>query len=239
MLGTAAGPEAVADLAPLLHDRNVEVRTVAARALGRIGVADAVDPLLAAAAGARRLSSREVAAALVVLEPAATARMVAVARRADHPAVRSVTAEVLGLRGAYEATGMLEQWLQQDPAVEVRIRAARALGRIGAPTSVRPLEAALESSSGELRTVVARALGQLGSPGSVSRLTGCLSDSAHRVAGNAAAALAGLGEPGLAALRTVAEGPLVREAAYAREALAMHAVGSTARDRSVAAAGGR
>ncbi len=224
MLGAARQPDCLTALVPLLQDRRAEVRQVAARAMGRIGAEAAAPALLAAASGSKSLPARDVASALVLLEPSATPRIVGVAAAARDPQLRSVAAEVLGLRGAVEGTGLLMALLDQDEHLEVRTRSARALGRLGVRASVGPLTAALTADSAELRAVAAKALGQIGSAEGVVPLVACLEDPSHRVAVNAAEALAATGAHGLAALRGLAS-TSTRPAGYARQALAMHGLG--------------
>lgn len=224
MLGAAGLAHSTAVLVPLLADRRSEVRRVAARALGRIGSRDAVVPLLDAAVGPRALPARDVASALVLLEPDATPGIVGAVAEARAPQVRSVGAEVLGLRGAVDAAALLVALLEQDDHPEVQIRAARALGRIGVPAATGPLTATLAADAPELRAVAAKALGQIGSEAGVVPLVSCLDDASHRVAANAAEALAATGAHGLAALRALASAP-TRPAGYARQALAMHDLG--------------
>jgi len=224
MLGAARQSRSLPALLPLLHDRDGEVRQVAARALGRVGSRDAAEPLLAAVTGPRALPARDVASALVLLEPAATTVVVDAVAHARDRQVRAVGAEVLGLRGAVDATDLLVAMLHADDSVEVRIRAARALGRIGVRAAAPPLTAALRADSPELRAVAARALGQLGSAEAVGALVERLSDSWHRVASNAGEALVALGPPGLTALTAVAASGEAPAAAYAEQALATRGV---------------
>lgn len=234
MLGAARQPRSLPALVRLLHDRDGEVRQVAARALGRVGAADATEPLLAAVTGPRALPARDVASALVLLEPAATPAVADAVARARDRQVRAVGAEVLGLRGAVEATSLLVAMLAGDESLEARIRAARALGRIGARAATPPLVAALRAESPELRAVAARALGQLGSAEAVDALVERLYDSWHRVASNAGEALVALGPPGVTALTAVAASGGPPAAAYAEQSLAMQGVA----ERTFTRAGG-
>jgi HEAT repeat protein len=232
MLGAARQPSDVAALVRLLADPRVEVRQVAARALGRIGAKEAVPALSAAVTGVEGLSMREVASALVVLEPDATASIIGVAAEAREPEVRAMAAEVLGLRGAVQAAGLLITLLEEDPDAEVRIRSARALGRIGARTAARPLIVALDAEVPELRAVAARASGQVGSADAVDALVHRLYDPWHRVASNAADALAMLGAAGVTALRTVAASADFPAAGYSEQALATVALRGQLFERS-------
>jgi HEAT repeat protein len=232
MLGAARLPGGVPTLVELLRDRHVEVRQVAARALGRVGAKEAVPALSTAVTRPEGLSMREVASALVMLEPDATASIIGVAAEARDPQVRAMAAEVLGLRGAVEATGPLMALLADDPDTEVRIRSARALGRIGARAAAGPLIVALEAEAPELRAVAARALGQVGAADAVDALVRRLCDPWHRVASNAADALALLGACGVAALGEVAASGRTPAAGYAEQALATHALGRELLERS-------
>jgi HEAT repeat protein len=137
-----------------------------------------------------------------------------------------VAAEVLGLRGAVESADLLVRMLERDREAEVRIRSARALGRIGVRAATRPLVRALASDVPELRAVAARALGQVGGEDAAGPLAGALGDSWHRVASNAAEALVALGPPGTEALEEVARSTVAlnQAAGYARQALALHRV---------------
>jgi HEAT repeat protein len=232
MLGAARRGHTTRALVPLLADRNAEVRRVATRALGRVGSRDAVRPLLEATVAGPGLSARDVASALVLLEPEATPLLAGAAAEARDPQVRAVAVEVLGLRGATDATELLVALLEHDPDPEVRIRCARAMGRLAVPTAAGPLSAALVSDSPELRAVAARALGALGTAAAVDALVDRLDDPWHRVAANAAESLAALGGPGLAALRTATGSTRGPVAAHAAEALAVHAVGSRSPERA-------
>lgn len=139
MLGAARRVEYVPTLTRLLEDPQPEVRRVAIRSLGRIGSADAVEPLLHSVSGDPPTSSMDVSAALVLLAPDATAVLARIARESTSDVERSVAAEVLGLRGAVVSAPTLIAMLQDSDSPEVRIRAARALGRIGDPRAAEGL----------------------------------------------------------------------------------------------------
>lgn len=219
LLGGLEDPEVTDDLVRLLHDRDPEVRQVAARALGRSKDPRAAAPLLGALVG-NAVPTRVVAQALLRLGAGAQPALVA-ALEDPEEMVRAVAVEILGLSSAVMASRAIQRSLDTDASLEVRIRAARSLGRVGLPSSLLSLVAAtLDSCPVPLRVVATRALGDLGHPGAVARLTELVGDREHRVASNAARALAALGPAGEVALRTLAaQGGDVASAAHAREAL--------------------
>jgi len=227
MLGSLGSPEAVPALVRLLGDHDPEVRLVSARALGRAERPEAASALLAALTGPRAVPPRVVSRALARLGTGAEPALVSALRHEDAQ-VRAVATEILGLVGAVGSVPALAAAVRREPSLEVRVRAARALGRVGLPAGVGALSEAAASPEVELRTVVARALGEIGTEPSVPVLTALLDDPAHPVAHNAAGALARCGPAGLAVLREAARvaddtdgasAPPPR-AAHAREALA-------------------
>ena len=111
----AAGPRQRPDLLALLDDPSSRIRRRAALALGRVGLAPAVEPL------ARRLGADE---------PEAEVRLMA--------------AFALGLIGDPAAAPPLRLALE-DPSPKVRGRAAEALGRLGDETAAGAIGALVES----------------------------------------------------------------------------------------------
>lgn len=222
VLGRVGGAEA--ELVRLLADRQAVVRVVAVAGL-RFGrpLPGVVPALLAAVDGPRRIPPTLVTEALLGLGPEASpALAAALAGAADAPSTAgpAVAAEALGLLGTASAGAALVAAAgDRSTDAELRIRAARALGRIGPPAALEPLIGCL--ADGEppvLRAVAAKALGDLGSPRAVPHLVPLL-HGPHRLAANAASALARLGPHGARALATAAEGedPAAR---YATAALA-------------------
>ncbi|MGN6301293.1 MAG: HEAT repeat domain-containing protein [Angustibacter sp.] len=209
------------ELARLLRrDRDPEVRIVAARALGEVGDPASAPALLSAVAGAHAVPMRIIARSLGRLGPGAATALVEAMTSAEAPA-RAVAAEILGLGGAVTAVGVLSSHALHDPDDDVRIRCARALGRIGVPSALSVLRRCVEvGEPSALRAVAARAVGDVGGPEAVRVLRPLLADDEHRVASNAARSLAGVGPVGLEVLHEVAEGGGAG-ALYAAEALAV------------------
>ncbi|HEX5533368.1 MAG TPA: HEAT repeat domain-containing protein [Actinomycetales bacterium] len=223
VLGAAGRRTALPELLPLLRDTDPEVRQVTARAMGRIRAPAAARPLLEALAGDRTIPPRIVATAVTGIGSAAYPALEA-SLRAEAELERAVAAEICGLTAAVPTVPALIRIVLDDPALEVRIRAARALGRIGAPIALRPLLLAVDDANPlPLRVVAAKALGELGSDEAVPGLARLAADPAHRLAANAAAALTRCGPKGLLALRAMVNQP---DGAHAREALALSALRS-------------
>ncbi|QYG93810.1 HEAT repeat domain-containing protein [Iamia sp. SCSIO 61187] len=223
LLGRAGRAEHLPALVARLDDRDPEVRAVACRALGRIGEPSAVPHLLAALDSRRPVPMGIVGSSLLRIGPVGTGPLRdALQGGRSSTAARALAVEVLGLHGALEAAGVLATRLQdRDEELEVRIRAARALGRIGSPRGTAALSAVVtDDEPTGLRAVAARALGEIGGDDAAAVLLPLLDDPAHVVASNAATALPRCGARGRALLlrRAGGEG---RGAALAREALAL------------------
>ena len=219
LLGSLEDPRMTDDLVRRLRDRDPEVRQVAARAIGRSGDARGAGPLLGCLVG-NSVPPRVVSQALLRLGTGAQPALVGALRNNDE-LIRAVAVEILGLSSAMSASLAVQQSLLEDPSLEVRIRAARSLGRLGMPSALRALQLATKPEQPDaLRAVAARALGELGHTGAVPRLRVLLRDPVHRVASTAGRALVLLGPKGVVALRKeVANRPRGAGAAHARDAL--------------------
>ncbi|MFE9442172.1 HEAT repeat domain-containing protein [Streptomyces sp. NPDC006602] len=225
VLGRLRHRPAVPALCRLLGDRDPEVRSAAARALGRIGEPSVVPRLLDSLHGQRTVPPAVITRALTFFGPEAL-RGIAAGLEHREPVVRAVAIETLGAIGGVSRTAGIARSLSEDPHPEVRIRAARALGRLGMPDGLEPLLAAVDPGQPlALRTVAAGALGNLGAVAATGRLRELLDDPAQRVAATAARSLLRLGEAGSAELRAAAAGRFgARAAAQARAALAESSV---------------
>lgn len=214
MLGASGTVEAVAGLIDCLRDRDDEVRQVAARALGRIADPDAIGPLLATLGSDRPVPPRIIAASAARCAANAHDALKPVLAQGS-PTQQAIAAEVCGMTGARQNLPLLIDLLLSDgrdgrPAVDldVRIRAARSIGRLGLPRVVPDLvAAAAPGQPGSLRAVAAKALGEVGSSDAVPALAELAVDSDDRVAVNASAALVRCGAAGSVALRAVAGDP--------------------------------
>ncbi|WP_128380569.1 HEAT repeat domain-containing protein [Streptomyces cavernae] len=227
VLGRLGHRPAVPELCRLLADHDPEVRLSAARALGRVGDARAVPYLLESLRGSRAVPPGTVTRALTLLGPEAL-RGIAAGLEHSEPLARAVSIEVLGATGAVSRTTEIARALRDDPHTEVRIKAARALGRLGMPDGLEPLmEAVRPGHPVGLRIVAAGALGSLGALAATGPLGRLLGDPDPHVAATAARALLRLGLAGEDTLRAAADDPAGGPAAaHARAALAEASVGS-------------
>ncbi|MFK4100128.1 HEAT repeat domain-containing protein [Streptomyces sp. NPDC019531] len=231
VLGQLSHRAAEPSLYRLLADRDPEVRLAAVRALGRCGGPATAPHLLDALSGSRTVPPGAVTGALVSLGPQAQ-RNVAAGLDHPEPLARAVAIEVLGATGVVSRTSDIARALCADPSDEVRIRAARALGRLGMPDGLEPLLQAVGPGQPlALRIVGTGALGNLGAVSATDRLAELLGDANRHVASTAARALLRLGPTGQTALQTAAAGARGEQAAaQARAALAEAAVAGSQHD---------
>jgi len=138
------------------------------------------------------------------------------------PAFERALIEALGTGGHAAASAAIAQRLA-SPDTEVRVAAARALGRLQTRERAGDLEGALADPAWPVRAMAAWALGQAGDAPArttIAALTARLTDRVWWVRRHAAYALRELGAAGREALRRTAEGspdPYARD--IAREAL--------------------
>jgi len=141
-------------LVRLLSDPNLEVRTVAARALGQIGDPHLTTILLDSLRPGSDVPPSVVGTALLGSGETDTAALVA-GLDADDEVVRltaiAVSAELLVLA---TARAVAERGLT-DPSVTVRVQAARALARLGGAWAVTDLAAATAPSEASVVRVAA------------------------------------------------------------------------------------
>ncbi len=186
----AAGP-----LLGRLEDRHEQVRLVAARALADLGDTGVVRPLLASLTGSSRWATIQAASILTTLGPAGADTLAAVLReeaaRADggDPRRLRLLLDSLAEAGDRDAGNAVAPFLaHHDP--DIRARAARVLGRLGAPGAARLLAPALADPAWPVRAQAAAALldAPLDAP-TLDALALRLSDSAYWVRLNAAETL--------------------------------------------------
>ena len=150
----------------LLRDPHAGVRATAVQALGQARAAEAL-PALVHAVGARRAGVTMSGVAMAIVQAAPTrADQLDAAWTSPDPRVRRLAVDAAGHLGLADARTRIEEALvDTDPTL--RLRAAVALGRIGAPTAVPALSAARSRASlGSVeRRAIDAALAQLGATG--------------------------------------------------------------------------
>ena len=197
-------------IAPLTADPDPDVRAAATQALACRGSDEAAWALLHALRQGHVEPGRVVER---VTAEWAVRPLLSALRQPSFAAVRPWLAEALGLTQDPRAEGPLMRLLGSG-SEEERIRACRALGRLGRVSSSAALMAALSDGSAAVRAQAARALGVLGEARSVHPLVELLGDRSWWVRARAAEALRALGEPGVEALRWCAR---AHPDAFARE----------------------
>lgn len=188
----------VAGLVEAAHHSEFVVRREAVRALGELGDARAVGPLIAAM-GEQSLG-KDATQALANLGNSAVEPLIAALDDSDL-SVRWGAADALGLAGDARAVEPLIAHLREDPNLSV----ISALKKLGDPRAVEPLIAALGDDGYHVRLDAVVALGELGDPRAVEPLIALLGDESHDVRNNAEYALEKMGdaavEPLIAALK--------------------------------------
>ncbi|MEY4374296.1 MAG: hypothetical protein RL760_462 [Candidatus Eisenbacteria bacterium] len=121
--------------------------------------------------------------------------------------------DALGMTRCRSARGSIEARLA-SPHLEVRVAAARALGRLGMPEAIPALMPLLADDRWPVRAMTAQALGRLSASPAVDALAIVVTDSSWWVRHHAAYALAAIGGDGHDALCAIAARSPDR---YARE----------------------
>lgn len=223
-LGNTGVAKAREPLERLLNDRSREVRITAARALGRLSDPEAVPQLLDSLDRPKRsIPFATIVASLVRIGPPGTLYLLN-GLNSSGGRERAAATEIVGLLCAVEAVPILVEHLTSDPVLDVQIRCARALGRIGAPKAIDPLISTLTAVNPiPLRIVSCGALAQIGGSRVLEELIQLVGDSEALVAAAAAKALSDLGVSGLESLRLIAENHGPGEI-YAKEFIARQTV---------------
>lgn len=177
-----------------LEDGSDLARYKAARALGALGDAGAVLPLLVALRDSFDWVPREAAQALGEIgDVRAVAPLIAILQGKENDVLRHYAAEALGKIGDAQAISALVEALR-DGDTDVRCHAAQALGKIGVAGAVLPLLEALQDSFDHVRCEAAQALGKIGDLRGISPLVEALKDRKPEVRRCASAALGRIAE---------------------------------------------
>jgi HEAT repeat protein len=202
---------AVADIVSRLHDPDPGVREEAARALGRLGSADALDALVdrlrdpastirpeAAWALGRIGDARAVPVLIEGLSCPASEVQGACARALDairkpQPRPRRTGRHLRDLLAPADLSVAALIVRLDDPDADLRAEAARALGRLGSHEAVGALVRHLRDPASTIRSEAAQALGQIGDPRAAPALIECLTCPSEEVQDASARALGDIG----------------------------------------------
>jgi HEAT repeat protein len=218
LLGRMRSDAAVAALVDLMGDEDDDVRMVAARSLAAIGDPAAVEALTVALADPSRWTATTVASDLVEMGPAAVPTLVEIASatasgRAGAQEAAVTAVRVLGEIRDPRAEPVLIRLLQEATDLDLRARAAVALGELGGPLAPQALRTALRDPAWQVRAQAASSIGALGDRGSVAALSAAIADREWWVRRNCAEALGALGDAGREALAALSgsSDPYVRD----------------------------
>jgi HEAT repeat protein len=224
LLGATGSTRHPHALITLLEDRSPDVRSAAARAIGKAGDVAAVPHLLGSLTSPRPLPSGIVGMALLDLGTSALPALRTALETGSAPA-RALAAGVLGLHGDVPATGALTAALDDEQSSpDVRRAAAEALGRIGAPQAAPALSrVTVLGGDPALRQAAAEALGRIGDPDCVPALLAGMAAADLRVRTACADALASIPPEGRERLQAVAasDGPAAGAARAALDAVSL------------------
>jgi HEAT repeat protein len=182
----------------LLNHSDPDIQYHAVEALGEIGDAGAVEPLITLMKHEEMSGVRwKSAESLVKIGAPSVEPLISVLEHPDSD-VRWKAAIALGEIKDPRAIGPLIRQLS-DTDRFVKSRVAHALGMIGAP-AVNPLIWTLREGDGNLRWGAAIALGRIKDPQAVEPLIQALADKYENVRAEAATSLAAIGKPAIAPL---------------------------------------
>jgi len=188
----------ISGLVRLLNHSDPDIQYHAVEALGEIGDAGAVEPLITLLKHEEVSGVRwKTAESLVKIGAPSVEPLIGVLQHPDSD-VRWKAAIALGEIRDPRAIGPLIRQLS-DTDRFVKSRVAHALGMIGAP-AVHPLIQTLHDGDGNQRWGAAIALGGIKDPAAVDPLILTLADKYENVRAEAAAALVAVGEPAIAPL---------------------------------------
>ncbi|TAN25298.1 MAG: HEAT repeat domain-containing protein [Actinomycetota bacterium] len=219
-LGHIGSAEAREPLEAMLRDRRRDVRITAARSLGYLGDPKSIPALLTGLDYHRRLLPFGTVLVALMRIGSSGQDLVGVGLRSGGERQRAVAAEFLGLTGAIRFTTELVDLLVNDRSLDVRIRSARALGRIGSPSTITPLIGCLDKNNATgLRTVSCAALAAIGGGQVVSEICQLIEEDDYLISSAAAKAVSQMGPLGTECLDQIAKANSAGSP-YAKEVLA-------------------
>ncbi|MFH1620227.1 MAG: HEAT repeat domain-containing protein [bacterium] len=201
-LGQMKASRAKNELLLNLKDSVTEVRLVSAWALGRIGEADAIQPILDSLVKASKLAGMRLSSTVFELGEKAVQPLIS-ALKHQAPDVKILALHLLGELNDKKAVPHIIVKAKSKENLEVRLAAYKALGTIADSSAGSFLIKSLKDPSWQVRAQAARGLGIIGSDDAIPRLCGTLDDPKWWVRRNSGEALIKTGEKGKAALLSI------------------------------------
>ncbi|MFH0783849.1 MAG: HEAT repeat domain-containing protein [Pseudomonadota bacterium] len=204
-LGASREPCAVEPLISVLnYSKDRDLRSVAARALGKLGNVQAIEPLIKALGDEYHIVRYAAIEALDVLADVSTVEpLISALNDRRNAAAHGAVVKLLGQLNDPRAVEPLikalgDEYHNEKPLYEeyhdMRAAAATALGKLGDVRAVEPLMKALDDNHRSVRAAAATALGKLGDVCAVEPLIRALDDNESSVGAAAATALGELGD---------------------------------------------
>ena len=199
LLGIVRPERAVEPLLAALEDEVLDVRMRAAAALGQLGGHRARAALIAALTNENRWSTIRITDLLSGMGPEVGAEL----RQAFAGMGRGARLAAIDLVARVSAadSGAFLTALLDDDDIDIRARAAAAVGRVGHRPAIPALLRAMEDPAWPVRAMAAKALGAMQVEAAVPQLRAALRDQEWWVRANGAAALRHLGPAGIEALQ--------------------------------------
>ena len=205
LLGIARPERAIDPLLETLQDDVIDVRMRAAAALGQLGGRRAREALIGALTDQNRWSTIRITDLLSGMGPEVGGEL-REAYEGMGRGARLAAIDLIARVGSVDS-GEFFSTLLQDEDIDIRARAAAALGRIGYRPAAAQLLDALQDSAWPVRAMAAKSLGSLRIEAAVPLLCEALRDREWWVRANSAAALRALGPAGADALRRMLDDP--------------------------------
>ena len=177
-----------------LHDKDWEIRSLAAKALGRLRSPGTVPALIEALDDKDGLVRLLAARALGRTGDERAVRALVQAFQDPDSNVREEAEAALGQFGALAVQSMVETL--GDPRPEQRARGIRVLAKVGGKSVTGRIIEALDDRDERVKVEAAKVLGQSGELQAVEKLIGALQDASPEVRRAAALALETLRDPG-------------------------------------------
>lgn len=206
-LGFYGGPDIVEDVSRLLSDEHETPRALAARALSRVGTAEAAQSLADHLDAPSELTRLRIISSLETMKQVAVEPLIELLKDPEKPPrARVLAIKVLGNIEVAEARCSLRQAARHED-LDLSAQAVQALGKIGNSEDLDVVLEAAEDDRWPLRAQAASALGTIGNDSAIPTLKELMTDSEWWVRSNAGNALTRMGRKGERGLVEMLDSP--------------------------------